>query len=40
MDPDWYSASKMLDPDQDSMNPDPKHCFSVTVKHLKFGNGH
>jgi hypothetical protein len=38
MDPDRYSASKMLDPD--SMNPDPKHCLSVTVKHLKFGRGH
>jgi hypothetical protein len=23
-DPDWYSA-KMLDPDAESMNPDPQH---------------
>jgi hypothetical protein len=25
-DPDWYSAA-MLDPDPESMNPDPQHCL-------------
>jgi hypothetical protein len=32
LDPDWIRIGiqpKMLDPDLDSMNPDPKHCFQV-----------
>ncbi len=27
-DPDWYSAT-MLDPDPESMNPDPQHCLQL-----------